>query len=53
MKLLLKNISFNPEKRFSLKNTNSYFNDILNDILNDISKNEYKEIIEALCYTHD
>ena len=49
MKLLLKNISFNPEQRFSLKNTNSYFNDILNDI----SKNEYKEIIEALCYTHD
>ena len=49
MKLLLKNISFNPEKRFSLKNTNSYFNDILNDI----TKNEHKEIIEALCDTHD
>ena len=39
MKLLLKNISFNPEQRFSLKNTKSYFNTILNDI----SRNEFKE----------
>jgi hypothetical protein len=49
MKLLLKNISFNPEQRFSLKDTKLYFNNILNNI----TKNEYKEIIEALCDTHD
>jgi hypothetical protein len=50
MKLLLKNISFNPEQRFSLKNTKLHFNNILNNI----TKSEYKEIIEeALCYSHD
>ena len=48
MKLLLKNISFNPEQRFSLKNTKLYFNNILNNI----TKNEYKEVIEALHDTH-
>jgi hypothetical protein len=49
MKLLLKNISFNPEQRFSLKDTKLYFNNILNNI----TKNEYKEIIEALSDTHN
>lgn len=49
MKLLLKNISFNPDQRFSLKNTKLHFNNIINNI----TKNEYKEIIEALCDSHD
>lgn len=44
MKLLLKNISFNPEKRFSLKNTKLEFNKIINYI----SKNEFKEIIKTI-----
>ena len=43
MKLLLKNISFHPEKRISLKNTKNEFNKIINNI----SKNEYKEIINC------
>lgn len=43
MKLLLKNVSFHPEKRISLKNTKNEFNKIINNI----SKNEYKEIINC------
>jgi hypothetical protein len=43
MKLLMKNISFDPNKRFSLKNTKIYFNHILNNI----TKSEYKEIINC------
>jgi hypothetical protein len=49
MKLLLKNISFHPEKRLSLKNTRTEFNQIINNI----SSNELKEIIDALSNTHD
>jgi hypothetical protein len=49
MKLLLKNISFHPEKRLSLKNTRREFNQIINNI----SSNELKEIIDALSNTHD
>jgi hypothetical protein len=49
MKLLLKNISFHPEKRLSLKNTRREFNQIVNNI----SSNELKEIIDALSNTHD
>lgn len=44
MKLLLKNISFNPEKRFSLKNTKLEFNNIINHI----SISEFKEIVNSL-----
>lgn len=44
MKLLLKNISFNPEKRFSLKNTKLEFNNLINNI----SIIEFKEIINSL-----
>lgn len=44
MKLLLKNISFHPEKRLSLKNTKKYFCEMLNNI----SKNEYKEIVSIM-----
>jgi hypothetical protein len=49
MKLLLKNISFHPNKRFSLTHTKNEFNKIINNI----SKNEFKEVIDALCDTHD
>lgn len=44
MKLLLKNISFNPEKRFSLQNTKLEFNNIINHI----SISEFKEIVNSL-----
>lgn len=49
MKLLMKNISFDPSKRFSLKNTKMYFNHILNNI----TKSEYKEIMHSLCHSHN
>jgi hypothetical protein len=49
MKLLLKNISFNPEKRFSLKNTKIE----LNKIINNTSINEFNEIINSLSNSHD
>jgi hypothetical protein len=45
MKLLMKNTSFNPKNRLSIKNTRKVFEQLIYDI----SQNEYKEIIDALC----
>jgi hypothetical protein len=45
MKLLMKNMSFNPKNRLSMKNTRKVFEQLIYNI----SQNEYKEIIDALC----
>ena len=46
MKLLLKNISFNPKNRLSIKNTKNMFQYLINNI----SKSEYKEIAKLLSH---